>query len=319
MTTRRYMLQHSIAVVAAALSPALRAAELEAPLIIDTHQHLWDLTKFKIPWLDNAPPTYRQSYRTEEYVKATRGLDVKAIYMEVGMPPDSRAAEAEYVVALCRAKTNPTVAAVIGGRPDDPGFEDYIRRFKDTGFVRGARSVLNSAATPAGTCLKDDFIRGIRFLGKNDLSFDLCMRPAELSDAVTLSEKCPDTRLILDHCGNADPKAFPPTDPQPSHNPDIWKRDVDALARHSNVICKISGVVANAPEKWSAEHLSPIVNHCLDAFGPDRVVFGGDWPVCLKRATLAQWIEALRKIVAKRPAMEQRKLWSENAKRLYAV
>ena len=143
----------------------------------------------------------------------------------------------------------------------------------------------------------------------------------ELKDGVKLTELCPDTRFIVDHCGNADPKAFAaqPDGGKPSHDPDAWKRDMDALAKRSNVICKISGIVASAPKGWTAADLAPIVNHCLDAFGPDRVVFGGDWPVCLKGARIANGCWPCAKIVAGRPAADQRKLWHDNAVRFYGL
>ena len=94
---------------------------------------------------------------------------------------------------------------------------------------------------------------------------------------------------------------------------------MEQFAKQKNVICKISGIVAGVPEKWSAEDLSPIVNHCLDVFGPDRVVFGGDWPVCLRGASYRQWVLALREIVASRPLADQRKLWHDNAVRFYGL
>lgn len=302
--------------------PLARAADDAAALIIDTHQHMWDLSKFKLPWLENAPPIYRQSYRTEEYLEATKGLNVKAVYMEVDVDAKQRTAEAQYVIDLCRTGKNPTIAAVIGGRPDAPGFDEYIKPLKESGMIRGVRQVLHSVDLPAGTCLKDDFVRGVRFLGKQDLSFDLCMRTPELADGAKLCELCPDTRFVLDHCGNADPKAFmanPPADARPEHQASAWKRDMEALAKRPNLICKISGVVARAPREWSAEHLAPVVNFCLDTFGPDRVVFGGDWPVCLARATFGQWVAALKQIISTRSAAEQRKLWAGNAKRFYGL
>jgi L-fuconolactonase len=324
--TRRQLLAGGavFAVVPALLSslpgPA-RAEEPAGPLIIDTHQHLWDLSKFKLPWLADGPEVYRQSYRPQEYAAATQGLNVRAVYMEVDVEPASRPAEAEYVIELCRTKSGATRAAVIGGRPDAPGFADYIKRFSTSGFVRGVRQVLHSPSMPAGLCLKDDFVKGVRELGKLRMSYDLCMRPTELRDGAKLTELAPDTRFVLDHCGNADPTAFLTRVgvEKPLHDAEAWKRDMDALAKRPNIICKISGIVARAPEKWSPQHLAPIVNHCLDAFGPDRVVFGGDWPVCLVRAPLAQWIDALKQIVSTRPPAEQRKLWSENAKAFYAL
>lgn len=130
-----------------------------------------------------------------------------------------------------------------------------------------------------------------------------------------------ETRFIVDHCGNADPHAFVVAagDAKPSHDPAVWRRDIDALAQLDNVICKISGVVARAPQEGAAAALAPIVNHCLDAFGRDRVVFGGDWPVCLRGATFRQWVLILREIIANRPAAEQRKLWHDNAVRCYGL
>ena len=91
------------------------------------------------------------------------------------------------------------------------------------------------------------------------------------------------------------------------------------LAKKPTAICKISGIVANTPEKWTPELLAPVVNHCLDTFGPDRVVFGGDWPICLKRAALREWIDALAQIVSSRPKDEQAKLWAENARKFYRL
>jgi L-fuconolactonase len=288
------------------------------PLIIDTHQHLWDLEKFKLAWLDGAPEVLRQSYRTQEYRQATEGLNVQAIYMEVDVDPAQHVAEAEHVVNLCRSDEHPTVAAVVGGRPASPDFADYVRRLKQFPEVKGVRQVLHGA-TPQGYCLQDDFVRGIKLLGENGLSFDLCLRPRELSDGAKLAEQLPEVRFIVDHCGNADPKAFSasPGDEKPWHDADAWRRDMESLARQKNTICKISGIVARAPQGWTAEGLAPIVNHCLDTFGPDRVVFGGDWPVCLLGAPLRQWIDALGEIIAERPAAQQNQLWHENAQRLY--
>jgi L-fuconolactonase len=303
--------------VARAEIPAEAAA---GALIIDTHQHMWDLSKFTLPWLAHAPEIYRHSYRPQEYAEATKGLTVRSVYMEVDLEPSARPAEAEYVSDLCRDKTGATRAAVIGGNPASAGFAEYIKHAQASGFVRGVRQVLHSDSTPPGTCLGDGFIEGIRLLGKLNLCFDLCMRPKELRDGLKLSELASDTRFVLDHCGNADPGVFLPVGGErPSHDPSAWKRDMEALAKRPNLICKISGIVARAPEKWGPEHLAPIVNHCLDTFGPDRVVFGGDWPVCLVRASLIQWVDALKQIVDDRPAVDQRKLWSDNARRFYAI
>jgi len=301
----------------------VRAEEpaVKPPLIVDTHQHLWDLKRLSLPWLDGAPAVLKQNYRPEEYASAVDGLNIRTVYMEVDVAEADHAAEADYVVQLCKGRTGPMLAAVIGGRPASSQFAEYVKRYASTGAVRGVRQVLHNDDVPRGVCLATEFVAGCRTLGEHQLSFDLCMRPTELSDGATLAGLCPNTRFIVDHCGNADPKAFRKIkgSEKPWHEADPWKRDMDRLAALPNVLCKISGIVARAPNGWTADDLAPIVNHCLDTFGPQRVVFGGDWPVCLLGARLKQWIDALTTIIADRPEADRRALWSENAVRYYRL
>lgn len=295
--------------------------------IIDTHQHLWDLTKFNLPWTAGAGVLER-SYGQADYAAATAGLNVvKAVYMEVDVDPSQQAAEATYIIDQCQRDDTPTVGAVIAGHPATPDFADYIRRFADSPAIKGVRQVLHVPTTPAGYCRQPAFVHGVQLLGELGLSFDLCMRPSELGDGVQLVDQCPATRFVVDHCGNADPAivADPidrPRDPDApfSHSRQQWMDDMAALAERPNVICKISGIVARAtPGQWSAATLAPTVNHCLDCFGPDRVVFGGDWPVCTLVASYQEWATALRTIIADRSEAAQRKLLHDNAAQFYGV
>jgi predicted TIM-barrel fold metal-dependent hydrolase len=315
--TRRDFLAHNAALIATGFGTGLAAAESEAksmdePLpIIDTHQHLWDLKQFKLPWIKEGMPLAR-NFLMSDYFKATEGLNVvKTIYMEVDLDPKQQQQEAEFVVATCRRADNPMVAGVVSGRPGSSTFPKYIEQYKNSAYIKGVRQVLHNEGIPAGTCLDEMFIRGIRLLGQLDKSFDLCMRPGELLDAAKLIDACPDTRFILDHCGNAK---------VPDKDRTQWKKGMDAVAKRKNVVCKVSGIVASAEKgKWAAEDLAPIVNHTLDAFGPDRVMFGGDWPVCLLGATYREWVETLRQIVRDHKPEEQRKLFYDNAVRVYGL
>lgn len=325
MLSRREFLQASLAASAAAVTMPTLAAEDPRSLIVDCHQHLWDLSKQTMPWLKVAPEILNRTYHLKEYAEATQGLNIRSLYMEIDIARDELAEEARHVIGLAQDKQSNMLAAVIGGSPDGPSekFPGLIGPFLDSPYVKGIRRVLHSDATPKGTCLEKSFVKNIQTLGTHKLSFDLCMRPTELGDAAKLTEECPDTRFILDHCGNADPRAFDPKlDPQaaPKHTADEWKAGIDQLAKRSNVICKISGVIAFLPAGAdAATALAPIINHCLGAFGPDRVVFGSDWPVCLLGSPLQGWVSALTKILSSRSAAEQRKLWSENAIRHYGL
>ena len=322
MHRRTFIHQTAAASVATSLFGTIRAAESKPPFIIDTHQHLWDLAKQKLPWLAGAPETLNHSYRTEEYRAATEGLNIRAVYMEVDVAPEQHVAEAELALDLAQSGKNPTIAAVIGGRVAAPGFGDYIRKFRGNPLIKGVRQVLHVPETPSGYCLAENFVRGVRLLGEENRSFDLCMRPTDLPDGAKLVAQCPGTRFVLDHCGNPDLKCFRAPragEEAPKHTADEWKRAIDSLAALPNVIGKISGVIAGLPQGGDASDLAPAVNHCLDAFGPDRVVFGGDWPVCLLGAPLKRWVEFLTQIIASRPAAAQEKLWSANAIQHYTL
>lgn len=294
--------------LALALSAPAAAGKPTLP-IIDTHQHLWDLRKFRLPWITKGNKLDR-NYLMSDYLAATRGLGVvQAVYMEVDVTPEQQLAEAEEIIAVCQRGDTPTRAAVISGRPAEEDFAKYIKRFQGSPHVKGLRQVLHGASTPAGYCLDRKFIAGIRLLGELGLRYDLCMRHAELRDGAKLVGECKGTRFVLDHCGNPDLKKH-----------EQWKKDLAAVAKHENVVCKVSGIIASAPPgRWKAEDLAPVVNHTLDTFGPERVMFGGDWPVCLLTATFAEWIDVLTQIVAERKVEEQRKLFHDNAVAFYGL
>ncbi|MCL4193416.1 MAG: amidohydrolase family protein [Thermoguttaceae bacterium] len=330
VTRRQFVGSAAAAILAGAhrwksLEAAETAGSLALP-IIDTHQHLWDLSRLKLPWLEPGGELTR-SYVMDDYLRAIEGLNVqRAVYMEVAAATDQLVDEAEYVIDLCRRKVGPTVAAVIGGRPAEDSFRAYITRYKDSPYVKGVRHILPAPVDGKSLYLQKDYQTNIQLLGELGMSFDLCMPAERLPDAIKLVDACPETRFILDHCGNADPQAFEParragrTSRPPQGDPEQWRRDIAELARRDRVVCKISGIVARAnKENWAAEDLAPIVNHCLEVFGPDRVMFASDWPVCTRVASLRQWVEALQSIVAERSEAERRKLYHDNAERVYGL
>lgn len=305
---RRQFVQ-SLAAVSVATTAGAVLAESPPMPIIDTHQHLWDLKRFRLAWIKDGTPL-AHNHLLADYRKATEGLNVvKTIYMEVDVDPAQQDAEADYVLDLCRQPETRMAGAVISGRPASDGFRKYISRFKDSPFIKGVRQVLHGV--PAGTCLDPKYAQGVRYLGELGLSFDLCLRPEELLDGARLINRCPGTRFILDHCGNGNVQ---------ERDRSAWQRGMAEVARRKNVVCKVSGIVASArPGAWTADDLAPIVNHTLEVFGPDRVMFGGDWPVCTLTATFRQWVEALRTIVRDRKVEEQRKLFHDNAVKCYGL
>jgi predicted TIM-barrel fold metal-dependent hydrolase len=321
--SRREFLTTASAAAAAAsvaldIEPIASAQEKKMPdeiALIDTHQHLWDLSKFKLPWHqgDDTKPLQR-SFVMSDYLDATKGLNVvKTVYMEVDVAPEQQLAEVAYVTDLCERKDNPMRAAVVSGRPGLPGFEAYARKLVDNKYVKGIRQVLHGDSTPPGYCLEPKFVKDIQLLGELGKSFDLCVRAGEVVDAVKLVEQCPKTRFILDHCGNM---SVTSTDENLRAK---WKQGMQQLAALPNVMCKVSGIVVTAHKDWKPEDLAPNINFTIDTFGDDRVMFAGDWPVCTLRASFAQWVNALKQIVKDRPIAFQKKLFHDNAAKFYGI
>lgn len=284
--------------------------------ICDTHQHLWDLSKFKLPWLKgDGVESLRHSFLMSDYLKLLGPHKVtKTVYMEVNVAEEQQTAEAEYVLDLCGKKDNPMCGAIIGGSPQSANFAKYMEPFATNNRINGVRTVLHDPDRPKGMCLEKTFVDNVKRLGDMGKSFDLCMRPDEIGDGAKLGELCPKTTLVVDHCGNmpaqSDDKALR----------EAWMKGMKAAAARSNTFCKISGIVATAkPNAWKPSDLAEVIFLCIDIFGIDRCFFGGDWPVCTLTAPLADWIAALKEIVKDKPLDWQKKLFHDNAVRVYKV
>ena len=284
--------------------------------ICDTHQHLWDLTKFKLPWLKgDAVQKINRSFLMSDYLKliGTHKV-VKTVYMEVNVDASQQTAEAEYVLGLCGQKDNPMCGAIIGGSPQSAEFAKYMEPFATNNRINGVRTVLHDPDRPKGMCLEKTFVENIKRLGDMGKSYDLCMRPDEIGDGAKLGELCPKATLVVDHCGNM------PVNSDDKALREAWMKGMKEAAARPNTFCKISGIIVTAKaDAWKASDLEPNISFCLETFGIDRCFFGGDWPVCTLTAPLDQWISALKEIVMKKPLDWQKKLFHDNAVRVYKV
>ncbi|MBL8794467.1 MAG: amidohydrolase family protein [Planctomycetia bacterium] len=286
--------------------------------IVDTHEHLWDLKEWRLPWIAGLTGKPKEilgrDYRLDDYAAASKGLNIaKSIYMEVDVAEADQVKEAEYVTKVCAAGKTPMVGAVIGGRPAADGFKDYLDRFKGNTYIKGLRQVLHTPATAPKFCLEEKFVKGVQLLGERGLIFDLCFKNDQLDFGAELVDRCPQTRFILDHCGNP-------------HNGSLdlegWQRGLARIAGAKNrqVMCKVSGVYGNVTAaEWPARKLAPIVRTVVDQFGWDRVMFASDWPVVNLGASFAVWVETVKEIVRGDSAANQKKLFHDNAVRFYGL
>jgi predicted TIM-barrel fold metal-dependent hydrolase len=252
----------------------------------------------------------------EDYLRESKGLGiVKTIYMEVDAAESAQDDEARFVIATCKSGKTPMRKAVISGRPATPGFAAYARKYKDSQYIKGFRQILHPPNRPRGLCLQPQFVKNIQLLGEWGKTYDICVRPGELADGYKLAELCPNTYFVLDHCGNGEAN-WNGKGPQFQ----AWKDGITEFSRRMNVICKMSGVIKtckDTPNK--AAQLRPLVHHVIDAFGPDRVIWASDWPVCEFTASLKEWVEVAHALTSDLPSADRKKIFHDNAAKWYGV
>jgi predicted TIM-barrel fold metal-dependent hydrolase len=277
--------------------------------IIDTHQHLWDLDLFHYSWLDSLPELNR-SFRMPDYLAAAEGLNVvKSVHLEADVDERYMVDETRYLLALADRPDNPLEGIVACGRPENDDFKSYLEKIAGHLKLKGIRRVLHTQPDELGQ--RSTFIRNVGALSGYGLSFDICVLARQLPIAISLASKCPEVVFILDHCGVPQVK---------ERNLDPWRADIAELAKFPNVSCKISGLVAYADrERWKVDDLRPFVDHAIASFGWERVLFGSDWPVCTLSASYPRWVEALRTITQGAGDANQKKLFHDNAIRVYRL
>ncbi|MBN9317728.1 MAG: amidohydrolase [Devosia sp.] len=271
--------------------------------ILDTHLHLIYPDRFSYPWLSGAP-AINKPWHVESYWQEAAPLGIEAaLHMEVDVAEPQIAAETEFVLGLDRI-----VGAIANGRPEHADFERHLERMRDLGKVKGIRRLLQFQ--PAELSQTQTFVDNIRLLPRYGMSFDICVKSHELMLVPPLIRSCPETQFILDHCGN--PKIA-------DGEWESWTTRMERVAELPNVVCKVSGILANVDETWTVDAIRPYVEFVIETFGWDRVVWGSDHPVVTLFADLTKWVNATREIVSDASETEQEKLFWRNAERIYGV
>ena len=271
--------------------------------ILDTHLHLVYPERFSYPWLSGAPEINRP-WSVENYWREATPLGIEAaLHMEVDVAEPDIEAESAFVLGLPGI-----VGAIANGRPEHEDFEQHLERMAALGGVKGIRRLLQHQPPELSTT--PTFIDNVRRLARYGMSFDICVKSHELPYAPPLIRACPDTQFVLDHCGN--PKIG-------DAEWEAWTTRLEAVAELPNVVCKVSGVLANVTPDWTVDQVRPYVEFVIEKFGWDRVVWGSDHPVVTLFADLTRWVEASREIVKGASSDEQAKLFHRNAERVYRV
>ncbi len=279
---------------------------------IDTHQHLLYPDRFRYGWVDGVP-TLQGDFPLERYRAESEGCGIGGtIFMEVDVDEEDAGDEARFFCKLAEDADNRILGVVAAARPEHEGFEAYLDLISHP-RLKGIRRVLHTQP--------DDLSRSSRFrdsvgrLGERGLTFDLCVLQRQLAIALELVASCPETTFILDHCGGPDIAAH--GTPEGAGFSE-WAEGILALSAHDNVNCKISGITTCARvDQRTPDVLRPYVGTALDAFGPNRCVWGGDWPVCNLAAGLSVWCQLAEQCCVSMSKAAHSALFTENAVRIY--
>ncbi|NGP17409.1 amidohydrolase family protein [Devosia aurantiaca] len=274
--------------------------------ILDTHLHLIYPDRFTYEWIG---PGHKlnKPWIAEAYFAEARALGIEsALHMEVDVAEADIESETAFVVGL-----SGIVGAVAACRPEDEDFAALLDRTlaAGDGKVKGLRRILHEV--PDDVSLAPIFAENLKRLVPLNLTFDLCLRADQLHLGVRLAKLLPELQFVLDHCGNPD-IARQGLDP--------WRTALAEVAALPNVVGKVSGLVNHCAPGWDAEMLRPYIEHMIESFGWDRVIWGSDHPVATTTGgTLTNWVNAARAVVAKASDYEQAALFHRNAERIYRV
>lgn len=239
--------------------------------ILDSHLHLWDPEVLAYTWLEG-PLAWRFGDIELEHARLDAATAERAVFVQAETAEDDFLAEVRWVAAQAERLG---VVGIVAGARLDRGTDTTVHLESLTAepLVVGVRHLLQGE--PDGVMLSSAFISGAREVAAHGWTFDACVRAAQLPDVARLSGAIPELRIVLDHLGK--PEVGTASAPR---TPSVeWERDLAELARHPQVFCKVSGLPAEAGGDWSLAQLEPFLDTAADVLGPERLMWGSDWPV----------------------------------------
>jgi L-fuconolactonase len=276
-------------------------------VVIDSHHHLWRFDQARLPWIAGSMPALRQDYLPADLEAAIAGTGVERTIL---VHAQQNVEETAWMLEVARA--HPRIAGVVGWAPlAAPGIEATLERLAGDTALRGLRHIVHDEPDDR-FLLRDDFNRGVTRLRPHRLVYDVLIFAAHLPHAIAFVDRHPDQPFVVDHIAKPVIRA--------AAFDTAWAAGLRELARRPHVTCKLSGVVTEVRDPtWSASLIQPYLEVALEAFGPSRLMFGTDWPVCRLKCEYADWVTAIRGYIAPLSAAEQAAIMGGTAARVYGI
>ncbi|NEU30199.1 amidohydrolase family protein [bacterium LRH843] len=274
---------------------------------IDSHQHFWKLSRGDYGWLKPEMEVLYRDYFPEDLIPHLQEHEISKTIVVQAAPTME---ETEFLLDLYE-KTD-FIAGVVGWIDlESDEFSKHYRRFRQhKGFV-GLRPMLHDISDDRWI-LRPKVMEHLKLLVEEDFPLDILIFPRHLPHILELLDELPGLRAVIDHCAK-------PYIAKGELEP--WKSEIDKVAKYKNVRCKLSGLITEAEHnKWTVEDLKPYVSHVVNTFGPESVMYGSDWPVCLLSGTYSQVHNALVETLPKELSQEEiEKIFGGNTREFYKL
>ena len=273
---------------------------------IDSHQHFWDLDRLSYPWMPPAPSPLLQNFLPRNLKPA---LDRNRFDGSITVQATTQPEEAAWLLNL--AEENAFILGVVAWVDlTSPGLGQILDHLQVHAKFKGVRHPVHDEPDDRWL-LRAEVVEGLRELERRGIPYDLLLRPRHLPVVVELVERVPELPMVIDHI--AKPMIA-------QRVMDGWAEDMERIAKIPHIHVKLSGMVTEAnPAKWSAEDLRPYVQHVLRLFGPDRLMFGSDWPVCLLAGSWKEVLAAFTQALGAQSIDLREKILGETAQRFYKL
>jgi L-fuconolactonase len=274
-------------------------------MIVDAHHHFWRYDPVQYDWIDDALAAIRRDFLPEDLEPTIRSAGVHTV---VSVQARQSLAETDFL--LEQARRHGFIAGVVGWVPlISPTVAADLELLAAQPKLKGVRHVLQGE--PDGYMLRDEFSRGLTALRPFGLVYDLLIHERQLPQAIALVDRHPDQPFVLDHIAKPRIRAG---------EIEPWRTRLRELARRPQVSCKLSGLVTEADFRgWTHEGLRPYVETVIECFGPTRVLFGSDWPVCLVACEYEAWLRVVREYISGMSVDEQAAILGGAARRVYGL
>ena len=273
---------------------------------IDSHQHFWNYSKEEFGWLHDGMKALRRNFLPPDLEPELRRVGIDGTIV-VQVPQTLH--ENEFLLECAAA--NDFVRGVVGWAPlTNPAVKGDLEKYASEPKFKGLRHIAQNEPDD-NYLLRDDFNRGVGMLRDFGLLYEVLIYERQLPAAIAFVDRHPDLVFVLNHIAK----------PRIGDNAlEPWAGRMRELAKRPNIYCKLSGLVTEADwRNWTVAQITPYIDVALEAFGPSRLMFGSDWPVCLLATNYQQWTGIVRDAVSKLSQAEQARIWGGTAVEAYRL